>query len=102
MKRGLHIKRKERLLSRVKEQLSRPKEWSMGFVSDALSYGHRVRIFNVIDDCNHEILAIECGVGFSAELVIRVFTQLEEEIGLPKKIRVGNGPEFTSHAFQNW
>lgn len=106
MKLGLRRKRKKRLPSRVKEPLIRPEElnqtWSMDFMSDALKDGRRVRIFNVIDDCNRESLAIECGVGFPAERVIRVLTQLEEEIGLPKKIRVDNGPEFISHAFQNW
>ncbi|WP_262711314.1 DDE-type integrase/transposase/recombinase [Luteibaculum oceani] len=99
-------KRKKRLPARIKEPLTRPQElnqtWSMDFTSDALSDGRRVRIFNVIDDCNRESLAIECGVGFPAQRVIRVLTQLEEEIGLPKKIRVDNGPEFISHAFQNW
>lgn len=106
MKLGLRRRRKKRLPARIKEPLTRPQElnqtWSMDFMSDALSDGRRVRIFNVIDDCNRESLAIECGVGFPAQRVIRVLTQLEEEIGLPKKIRVDNGPEFISHAFQNW
>lgn len=106
MKLGLRRKGKKRLPSRIKEPLTRPEElnqtWSMDFMSDALSDGRRVRVFNVIDDCNRESLAIECGVAFPAERVIRVLTQLEEEIGLPKKIRVDNGPEFISNAFQSW
>ena len=71
-------------------------------MSDSLSNRRRVRMFNVIDDCNREALAIESGIGFPAQRVIRVLSQLEEEIGLPDKVRVDNGPEFTSHAFQNW
>ena len=106
MKLGLRRKRKRRLPGRIKEPLKRPvelnKTWSMDFMSDSLSDGRRVRIFNVIDDCNREALAIECGVGFPAQRVIRVLSQLEEELGLPEKIRVDNGPEFTSHKFQKW
>ncbi|WP_348655439.1 integrase core domain-containing protein, partial [uncultured Roseivirga sp.] len=60
------------------------------------------RIFNVIDDYNREALAIEPGLGFPSERVIRVLNHLGEEIGLPKAIRVDNGPEFTSINFQNW
>jgi len=32
----------------------------------------------------------------------RVLNQLEEEIGLPKVIRVDNGPEFISKEFTDW
>jgi len=106
MKLGLRRKRKKSLPSRIQKPLMCLEElsqtWSMVFMSDALSDGHRICVFNVIDDCNRESLAIECDVGFPAERVIRVLTQLEEEIVLPKKIRVDNGPEFISHAFQNW
>lgn len=106
MRLSLRRKRKRRLPSRIKEPLKRPTElnktWSMDFMSDSLADGRRVRIFNVIDDCNREALAIEPGIGFPAQRVIRVLSQLEEEIGLPYKIRVDNGPEFTSHTFQNW
>ena len=106
MKLGLRRKRKKRVLNRVQQPLTRQTElnqtWNMDFMSDALSDGRRVRVFNVIDDCNRESLAIECGVGFPAQRVVRVLSQLEEEIGLPKNIRVDNGPEFISHCFQNW
>ena len=71
-------------------------------MSDALTDKRKIRIFNVIDDYNREALAIEPGLGFPSERVIRVLNHLGEEIGLPKAIRVDNGPEFTSINFQNW
>ena len=55
-------------------------------MSDSLSDGRRVRMFNVIDDYNREALAVEPGLSFPATRVTRVLNQLEEEIGLPKVI----------------
>ena len=74
----------------------------MDFMSDALTDKRKIRIFNVIDDYNREALAIEAGLGFASDRVIRELTHLGEEIGLPKAIRVDNGPEFTSRNFQQW
>ena len=71
-------------------------------MSDSLSDGRRVRMFNVIDDYNREALAVEPGLSFPATRVTRVLNQLEEEIGLPKVIRVDNGPEFISKEFTAW
>jgi len=88
-------------------------------MSDSLSDGRRVRMFNVIDDYNREALAVEPGLSFPATRVTRVLNQLEEEIGLPKGvtrvlnqleeeiglpkvIRVDNGPEFISKEFTAW
>ena len=71
-------------------------------MSDSRSDGRRVRMFNVIDDYNREALAVEPGLSFPATRVTRVLNQLEEEIGLPKVIRVDNGPEFISKEFTAW
>jgi putative transposase len=107
MKLGLRRKHKRRLPSRVKEPLMSPDQhlhtWSMDFMSDVLADKRKVRVLNVIDDYNREALALEAGLSFPANRVIRVLTLLEEEIGqLPKYIRVDNGPEFTSKIFQQW
>ena len=71
-------------------------------MSDSLSDGRRVRMFNVIDDYNREALAVEPGLRFPATRVTRGLNQLEEEIGLPEVIRVDNGPEFISKEFTAW
>lgn len=106
MKLGLRRKHKKRLPARIKEPLESPDQylhtWSMDFMSDALADKRKVRVFNVIDDYNREALAIEVGLSFPSDRVIRTLNHLEEEIGLPKAIRVDNGPEFTSIKFQNW
>lgn len=106
MKLGLRRKHKKRLPARVKQSLVLPETclhtWSMDFMSDALMDKRRIRVLNVIDDFNREALAIEVGLSFSSERVIRVLTHLSEEIGLPKAIRVDNGPEFISNIFKQW
>lgn len=106
MKLGLRRKHKKRLPARIKEPLILPSQylhtWSMDFMSDALVDKRKIRVLNVIDDYNREALAIEVGLGFPSERVVRTLSHLREEIGLPKAIRVDNGPEFTSIIFQQW
>lgn len=106
MKLGLRRKHKRRLPTRVKHPLISPETyldtWSMDFMSDALVDGRKIRVFNVIDDFNREALAIEAGIGFPSDRVIRVLSDLTLEHGKPKRVRVDNGPEFTSIKFQAW
>jgi putative transposase len=106
MKLKLRRKHKKRLSKRVKLPLVTPASlnecWSMDFMSDALTDGRKVRVFNVIDDCNREALAIEAGMSYPARAVIETLENLKEEIGTPKYIRCDNGPEFISKIFMNW
>jgi len=106
MKLGLRRKHKKRLPFRIKHPLTIPDHymntWSMDFMSDALVDGRKIRILNIIDDYNREALAVEVGLGFASDRVIRVLNQLKEDIGLPERLRVDNGPEFTSKKFQSW
>jgi putative transposase len=106
MRLSLRRKHKKRLPARIKHPLTTPDKfldtWSMDFMSDALTDGRRIRILNIIDDYNREALAVEAGIGFPSNKVIRVLEHLGEEVGLPKRIRVDNGPEFTSNVFQSW
>ena len=106
MKLGLRRKHKKRLPTRIKAPLQVPggyqHTWSMDFMSDALMDGRKVRILNVMDDFNREVLAIEVGLSFPSNRVIRTLSWLEAEKGLPQKIRVDNGPEFLAGIFQQW
>ena len=71
-------------------------------MSDRLYDGTRVRTFNVIDHFNREGLAIEVDTSLTGQRVIRVLEQLKDERGLPEKIRVDNGPEFTGSKLEDW
>ncbi len=76
--------------------------WSADFMSGALSHGARFRTFNIIDDFNREVLAIEVDTSLRAERVIRVLEHLKADRELPHMIRVENGPEFLSQQLQEW
>ena len=100
MKLSLRRKHKKRLVKRIKQPLEAPSVlnecWSMDFMSDALTDGRKLRVFNVIDDCNREALVIDVGLSYPARAVVETLNNLKEEIGVPKFIRCDNGPEFIS------
>lgn len=105
---GLNIRRRarKRLPARVKHMLFQPDElnlvWSIDFMSDSLWDGRKIRLLNVIDDCNREVLWIETDTSLPAKRVIRVLQALKETRGLPKMIRLDNGPECISHELDLW
>jgi putative transposase len=104
----LNIRRrfKKRLPTRVKQALFQPEAinqvWSIDFMSDSLWNGRKFRLLNIVDDYNREVLALEADISLPAQRVIRVLEYLREFRGLPKMIRVDNGPEFISHALDEW
>ncbi|WP_240531761.1 IS3 family transposase, partial [Maribacter sp. 4G9] len=106
MKLSLRRKHKKRLIKRIKQPLETPSTlnecWSMDFMSDALIDGRKLRVFNVIDDCNREAIAINAGLSYPARAVVETLENLKEEIGTPKYVRCDNGPEFISRTFMNW
>lgn len=76
--------------------------WSMDFMSDALMCGRRFRTFNVVDDFNREVLAIDVDLSLPAPRVIRVLERIVAWRGLPAKLRMDNGPEFISSTLADW
>ena len=104
----LNIRRRyrKRLPARMKQQLFQPiginQAWSIDFMSDSLWDGRRFRLLNIIDDFNREVLAIESDISLPTLRLIRVLEYLKEFRGLPKMIRMDNGPEFISHKLDLW
>lgn len=66
-------------------------------MNDLLWDGKRLRLLNIIDDYNREILAIEADTFLPTASLIRTLKYLKEFRGLLTMIRVDNGPEFISH-----
>jgi putative transposase len=106
MKLNIRRRHKRRIPVRVKQSLSVPQRlnhcWSADFMSDALVYGRKVRILNVMDDYNREVLAVEADFSMPAENVIKILERIVSKRGKPNIIRVDNGPEYISKAFVGW
>ena len=96
LKLNIRRKHKRRLPSREKLPLEQPvsinQKWSMDFMSDALTDGRKFRTFNLIDDFNREVLAVEADTSLPARRVVRVLERVIWERGKPQSIRVDNGP----------
>lgn len=103
---NLRIKPRKRLPAREAVKLEQPGKintgWSVDFMSDSLSNGRKIRVFNVIDDCSREALWIEIGTSFPAERMTRLLDQVASWRGYPERIRSDNGPEFIARHTIRW
>jgi putative transposase len=76
--------------------------WSMDFMSDRLMDGRKIRTLNIIDNYNRECLSVEIETSIPTKRVIRILERIREFRGLPKEIRIDNGPEYISHELKKW
>jgi putative transposase len=105
---GLTVRR--RLRRRLTSMARRPlaiaieanERWSMDFVADTLVDGRSFRTLTIVDDFTRECPAIEVDTSLPGLRVTRVLERLAQERGLPRKIVVDNGTEFTSRIFDAW
>lgn len=82
--------------------IQRNERWSMDFVHDSLVGGRRFRCLTIVDNFSKESPAIEVDTSLTGLRVVRVLERLKETHGLPKALRVDNGPEFISISLQLW
>lgn len=71
-------------------------------MSDSLSDGRSIKIFNVIDDYNHEGLCIDSGFSMPSQCVIRSLELIIEWRGKPAVIICDNGPEYMIQELIEW
>ena len=76
--------------------------WSMDFMYDVLEGGRKVRILNVIDDFNREVLMCFAAYSFPTSKVIKLIERLIEWYGKPNNIRTDNGTEFIAKDFEGF
>jgi len=77
--------------------------WAMDFMHDTLADGNALRVLTVVDTYTRECVALEARRSFSGADVAYLLDQAKEKReGLPKRIRVDNGTEFTSRALDAW
>ena len=77
-------------------------EWAIDFMSDSLANGKKFRTLNIVDQYNRKCLEIGINHSLPSRRVIEILERTIDEHGKPLGIRTDNGPEFTSHLFQNW
>lgn len=97
---------RRRIPARIKQSLLQTAApnvtWSIDFMHDSLWNGRKFRTFNVIDDFNREVLAIEIDYSMPTARVIRALEEIIEFRGKPIRLRMDNGPEFISALFEIW
>src|SRR4029078_7641728 len=71
-------------------------------MSDALWGDRRFRTFNVVDDFNREVLAIEVDFNLPAARVVRTPERIADARGYTLKLRLDNGPELISVTLADW
>jgi len=99
-------RRRRRICAQARVLLAaptRPNEaWTMDFLHDALASGRRFRTLSIEDAYTREMTMIEVDTSLPALRGVRVLERLRLERGLPERIVIDNGTEFTSKALDRW
>ena len=74
----------------------------MDFMSDQLFDGRRVRILTIVDAYTQVSPAIDVRYSYRGTNVVGTLERVTKVYGVPKTIRVDNGPEFISKELDLW
>ena len=77
-------------------------EWAADFISDGMATGQSLRILSVVEGFDRRCLELEGDTSFAGLRVTRVLDHAIDRYGRPQRLRVDNGPEFTSRHFLAW
>ncbi|MGA7315650.1 MAG: DDE-type integrase/transposase/recombinase [Silvibacterium sp.] len=99
-------KRRRRICAQARVLLAAPirvnETWTMDFPHDALASGRKVRTLSIEDAYTREMLAIEVDTSLPALRVVRLLEKLRVQRGLPVRIVIDHGTEFTSRVRDQW
>jgi len=76
--------------------------WAFAFQLDATTDGKPLKLLNIIDEYSREYLDTLVDRSIDAEGVISALDGIVAERGTPLYIRMDNGPQFISHALEDW
>ena len=108
---GLSVGRHKPHRGRHRSAMTRPAQtkatranesWSMDFMADELFDGRKFRLLTLVDDFARESLAIDLDQRLTGERVAAILDRVARERGVPEKIRVDNGSEFTGRVLDQW
>ena len=71
-------------------------------MSDALTTGRALRLFNVLDDASRECLDSYADTSIPATKVVERLDAIATFRGYPRFVRTDGGPEFQSAVFARW
>jgi putative transposase len=98
--------RRRRICAQARTWLAAPtranETWAMDFLHDALASGRKFRTLSIEDAYTREMPSIEVDTSLPALRVVRVLDRLRLERGLPERIVIDHGTEFTSKALDQW
>jgi putative transposase len=89
--------RKDQIIATAKNDC-----WSMDFMSDQLFTGQKLRILTIVDNFTKLSPIIDVGFSYKGSNVVLALEKATVIHGLPKVIKVDNGPEFISKELDLW
>ena len=105
LKRPTTCRKRRRVAPDTSERLraTKPNEvWAIDFQMDETADGRRLKLFNVVDECSREALAMRVGRTCTADQVVAVIEGLVAQRGAPTYLRMDNGPELIAWALRDW
>ena len=76
--------------------------WSMDFLSDQLFNGSKIRVLAIVDAFSRLSPAIDVRQRYRGSDVVDTLQRVTAIYGMPKTIRLDNGPEFISRDLDLW
>ncbi len=75
---------------------------AVDFVHDATVEGRKLRVFTAVDEYSKLSPGIAVGYSLTGEDVVCCLSQIVLQHGMPKRLRMDNGPELRSKAVIRW
>ena len=76
--------------------------WALDFQFDETADLRRLKLLNIVDEHTREALAMDVDRSMGADQVVACVERLVGERGVPRHLRMDNGPELIAWALRDW